>query len=64
MQERVHRSQKYRQLADECRYLAEIAANHTWKTRYLQLAKTYDTLANQVEAQNSATGDVRISPED
>jgi hypothetical protein len=50
MQQKVIGSQKYRQLANECRSLAQIGTNHTWKVGYLQLAKTYDTLADQAEA--------------
>ena len=50
MQEKLPGSQKYRQLADECRYLAQITTNDGWKERYLQLAKTYDTLADEAEA--------------
>jgi hypothetical protein len=50
MQQKVLGSQKYRQLSDECRYLAQITTNSSWKERYLELAKIYDTLADQAEA--------------
>ena len=50
MQHKLFGLQKYRQLAAECRYLAQITTNSSWKDRYLQLAKIYDTLAVQAEA--------------
>ena len=49
MQQKLLGSQKYRQLAHECRHLAQITGNCGWKERYLQLAKIYDKLAEETE---------------
>ena len=64
MQQKVLGPQKFRQLADECPYLAQIATNQSLKAGYLRLAKTYDSLADQAAAKHSSAGDERISPED
>jgi hypothetical protein len=50
MQWEVRRSKKYRDRAEECRRLAEIATDDDLKASYQALAKSYDTLANQTEA--------------
>jgi hypothetical protein len=50
MPHELRQSQTYRERARECRHLAEIASRECWKLRYLQLAKVYDTLADQAEA--------------
>jgi hypothetical protein len=52
MQQKMFGSQRYRQLADECRDLAHITTNSSWKKRYLELAKAYDSLANEVDAKH------------
>jgi hypothetical protein len=49
MPEELRQSQRYRERARECRHLAEIVSRENWKLRYLQLAKVYDTLADQAE---------------
>jgi hypothetical protein len=50
MQQELRRSQRYRELAQECRHLAQITTSESWKARYLQLAENYDTLGDQAEA--------------
>jgi hypothetical protein len=50
MQQKMLGSQRYRQLADECRDLAQITTNSSWKKRYLELARAYDALAKEAGA--------------
>ena len=53
MQREARQSKKYRDRAEECRRLAEIATDGEWKASYQALAESYDTLADQTDALES-----------
>ena len=46
-------SKYYRDLAEECRTVAEVGPRQ-WKASYLRLAQSYKTLANEMEAPSPA----------
>jgi len=46
-------SQYYRDLAEECRTVAE-AGPSQWKASYLRLAKSYETIAKEMDAPSRA----------
>ena len=46
-------SQYYRDLAEECRTVAEVGPSQ-WKASYLRLAESYETIAKEMEAPSRA----------
>jgi hypothetical protein len=47
----LERAARWRKRAEECRTLAEIVKTPTVQTDYLGLARTYDTLADNADAE-------------
>jgi hypothetical protein len=60
--DRATRWQYVRQKAEECRQLAETALSETTRDNFLDLARSYDALAADLEAKQRRRARRKVSP--